>query len=179
MNNRIRKFDVTHLDGNIPHWIRDIGSRGSAPGQFKFPQAIDTDEQGNLYVADADNHRIQKFDSQGNYIMSFGTYGTETGQFLYPYGISADPVYSLIYTTDPITKKIMLFTKNGEFLTEFTKWNSNAIDAIGGIVAYGDGNFSVGIEERISITAHKKIAKFRITNLTDNDNDKIPDVLEN
>ena len=59
-NARIAKFDK---DG---HFIRSWGSRGSDPGQFNGIRGIVIDAQGNLYVADAGNQRIQVFDSDGN-----------------------------------------------------------------------------------------------------------------
>ena len=38
-----------------------IGGPGSKPGQFNNPWAIALDSHGNLFVADAGNHRVQKF----------------------------------------------------------------------------------------------------------------------
>jgi len=37
------------------------GARGAGPGQFLEPSGIAVDAQGNVYVADKGNHRIQKF----------------------------------------------------------------------------------------------------------------------
>jgi len=59
-NARIAKFDK---DG---HFIKSWGSRGSEPGQFNGIHGIVIDAQGNLYVADAGNQRIQVFDGDGN-----------------------------------------------------------------------------------------------------------------
>jgi hypothetical protein len=59
-NARIAKFDK---DG---HFIKSWGSRGSDPGQFNGIHGIVIDAQGNLYVADAGNQRIQIFDGDGN-----------------------------------------------------------------------------------------------------------------
>ena len=59
-NARVAKFDK---DG---HFIRSWGSRGSEPGQFNSLRGIALDAQGNVYVADAGNKRIQVFDGDGN-----------------------------------------------------------------------------------------------------------------
>ena len=43
-----------------------------------------------MYVADSYNHRIQKFDSDGNFITKWGSKGTGDGEFNTPHGISVD-----------------------------------------------------------------------------------------
>ena len=50
--------------------VRKFGSNGSNNGQFTYPRGIAFDSHNYLYVAD--NHRIQKFDTNGNYLMQFG-----------------------------------------------------------------------------------------------------------
>jgi DNA-binding beta-propeller fold protein YncE len=62
INSRVAKVDK---DGN---WIKSWGDRGSGPGQFNTPHAIATDANGNVYVADRGNHRIQVFDNDGNFL---------------------------------------------------------------------------------------------------------------
>jgi len=62
-------------------FVKQWGSLGSGPGQFFFqvpypdpsPTAgfMTVDPQGNVYVSDAYNYRVQKFDSEGNFIMQF------------------------------------------------------------------------------------------------------------
>ncbi len=59
-NARVAKFDK---DG---HFIKSWGARGSEPGQFNALRGIAIDAQGNVYVADAGNKRIQVFDGDGN-----------------------------------------------------------------------------------------------------------------
>ena len=59
--NRVAKFDK---DGKfLKHW----GSTGSGPSQFNGIKSLATDAQGNLYVADRGNQRIQVFDSEGTF----------------------------------------------------------------------------------------------------------------
>jgi hypothetical protein len=60
-NSRIAKFDK---HGN---WIKSWGSRGTANGQFNTPHNIAADRDGNIYVADRGNGRIQVFDGDGNF----------------------------------------------------------------------------------------------------------------
>jgi len=46
-----------------------FGSYGSGNGQFKYPWDLTIDNEGNIYVADHGNNRIQKFNSSGNYLI--------------------------------------------------------------------------------------------------------------
>jgi hypothetical protein len=54
------------------------GIPGSGVGQFAQPEAIATDTSGNVYVMEAANHRVQKFDSNGNFLLMFGGEVNET-----------------------------------------------------------------------------------------------------
>ena len=68
--NRVAKFDK---DGRF---IRQWGSTGSDNGQFMGVKSLAVDAQGNVYVADAGNKRIQVFDGDGNFKSQFGNIGT-------------------------------------------------------------------------------------------------------
>ncbi len=49
-------------------WVKSWGDRGSEPGKFNTPHSIAADAQGNIYVADRFNRRIQVFDSEGTFL---------------------------------------------------------------------------------------------------------------
>jgi streptogramin lyase len=59
INSRIAKADK---NGN---WLKSWGDRGNKPGEFNTPHSIAADAQGNIYVADRGNRRIQVFDGEG------------------------------------------------------------------------------------------------------------------
>jgi DNA-binding beta-propeller fold protein YncE len=48
------------------------GLEGSGPGQFELPAGLAVDSVGNVYIADQKAHRIQKFDSEGHFLLMFG-----------------------------------------------------------------------------------------------------------
>ena len=54
-------------------------SNGAGDGQFLGSKSIAVDSSGNVYVSDALNGRIQKFDSNGNYLVDYPLYGAQTG----------------------------------------------------------------------------------------------------
>ena len=60
INARVVKFDKNGV------FIRSWGTRGTEPGQFAEVHSIQVDANGNVYVADRGNNRIQVFDSDGN-----------------------------------------------------------------------------------------------------------------
>jgi DNA-binding beta-propeller fold protein YncE len=61
-NARVHKYSA---DGrHLFSW----GDFGVERGQFNLPHSVCTDRQGRVYVADRENHRIQIFDDQGNYL---------------------------------------------------------------------------------------------------------------
>ena len=66
----------------------DFGKYGiSQPGSFLSPQHLAFDSENNLYVTDLGNARVQKFDSNGNFLLEWGSKGTQSGNFGHPSGI--------------------------------------------------------------------------------------------
>jgi sugar lactone lactonase YvrE len=62
INSRVAKVDK---NGN---WIKSWGEPGDGPGQFNVPHSIAVDAQGNVFVADRGNRRIQVFDGDGKFL---------------------------------------------------------------------------------------------------------------
>lgn len=61
-NTRVVKFSAT---GEFQY---EWGRRGTGPGEFDLPHAIDTDASGRVYVADRSNARVQVFDGRGKFL---------------------------------------------------------------------------------------------------------------
>jgi DNA-binding beta-propeller fold protein YncE len=68
-----------------------------------------------VYVVDYSRHRVQKFDANGTFIMSWGTFGSAEGAFDRPYGIALD-TDSNAYVTDTINRRVQKFAIDGTFL---------------------------------------------------------------
>ena len=62
VNSRVAKFDKNG------RFLRSFGEPGDQPGQFNTPHSIAADAQGNLYVADRGNRRIQVFNGDGEFL---------------------------------------------------------------------------------------------------------------
>jgi DNA-binding beta-propeller fold protein YncE len=65
VNSRVAKIDK---NGD---WVKSWGTKGSAQGQFNLPHSIAIDMEDNIYVGDRTNHRIQVFDTDGNFKRMF------------------------------------------------------------------------------------------------------------
>ena len=59
--------------------LREWGSAGTGPGQFRLPHSIQVDDNGVIYVADRENGRIQRFDRRGTYLGEWSQYGKTFG----------------------------------------------------------------------------------------------------
>ena len=80
--------------------VHSFGSRGTNDGLFKYPKGVTVDNVGNIYVVDNNNHRIQKFKSDGKFIQSVGTCGSGQLQFYRPMGVSFNPHNQKLYVCD-------------------------------------------------------------------------------
>lgn len=94
---------------------------GGAPaGSFYEPWSIAIGSDGSVFVTDTWNHRIQKFTSDGRFILQWGIFGqAETATaFWGPRDIAIDD-QGWIYVTDTGNKRVVVFDEDGNFITEF------------------------------------------------------------
>ena len=94
-------------------------TEGNQPGQLGRPRGITVDAAGNIYVADTGNARIQKFDTTGKFLATYGERGEAAGQLMEPNGIAVDASGS-IYVTDAKSHKLLRFKGDGQFDKEWT-----------------------------------------------------------
>ncbi len=101
--------------------VQSWGSEGSGNGEFIEPRAMSFDSQGNLYVVDKGNHRVQKFDAGGSFLTAWGGQGSDPGKFKDPHGIAIGPD-DFVYVADTWNHRIQKFDTNGVFQKE---WNAS------------------------------------------------------
>jgi streptogramin lyase len=84
------------------------------------------DSSGDVWVVDAGNHRIQKFNSEGEYLSQFGSEGSGNGQFEWATGIAVDSSDD-VWVADAENDRIQKFNSEGEYLSQFgAKGSGNA-----------------------------------------------------
>ena len=120
------------------------GTHGSGVGQFSDPHDIAVDSEGNVYAADTDNDRIQKFDPNGTFITKWGTSGSGNGQFSWPVGIAIDNSGN-VYVADVGNMRIQKFDPNGTFITQWgtTGSGNGQFSWLSGVAVDNDGSFYV------------------------------------
>ncbi len=107
---KVRVFDAasgTHLF--------DIGRRGVGGGEFNLPRDAAIGRNGQIYVVDGGNFRVQVFDRQGKYLQSFGSVGKQLGNFARPKEIAADREGN-VYVVDAAFGNFQIFNADGDLL---------------------------------------------------------------
>ncbi len=112
---------VLVYDADPPYkLLRTIGKPGSkheltTPGDFSRPTNLAVDKDGNLYVTDTFNDRVEIFDADGNFIRTFGKAGDGPGYFARPKGIAID-ADGHIWVADAVQDRVQVFTPEGQLL---------------------------------------------------------------
>jgi DNA-binding beta-propeller fold protein YncE len=112
---------VIVYDADTLRLLRRIGTGGknhflTTPGDFGAPQGVALDKDGNVYVTDTLNNRVEIFDADGNFVSLFGKHGDGPGCFARPKGIAVDGD-GHIWVADEMTDRLQVFNREGQLLT--------------------------------------------------------------
>ena len=102
------------FDAAAPQFLAKWGDNS----QFNNPTSVAVDGAGNVYVADTNNHRIQKFDNAGVYVTQWGSRGSGNIQFESPRGVAVDGAGN-VYVADTGNNRIQKFTSAGGYVTQW------------------------------------------------------------
>ena len=146
--------------------VQTIGELGNAQGQFTAPHGLAVAPDGSLYVADSNNHRIQKFDASGKFLLEFGTFSgpnnanPASGTFNEPWGVAVGPDGN-VYVADTWNHRIQKFDPNGKFIKMWGTPGQTDINGQGGIF-WGPRGVAVDKGGRVYVTdtGNKRIEVF-------------------
>jgi len=113
-------------EADPPSYSFQWGELGTDSGKFDFPHGMDVGPDGSVYVCDNNNHRVQRFDSEGAFVSQWGSQGEGDGQFSAPADCAVGPSGD-VYVADG--SRVQRFDAGGRFLG---KWGGDGT---------GDGQF--------------------------------------
>lgn len=93
-----------------------IGREDDENYMFTRVSDVEVDEEGNIYVLDFRECRIQKYDKDGNYLLTIGRKGQGPGEFTQASRMNLDK--EKIYVNE--SRKIHIFDTKGEFKRSIT-----------------------------------------------------------
>ena len=112
---------VLVYDADPPYkLLRKMGTGGkqhtlTSPGDFAKPSNVALDAEGNLYVSDTLNDRVEIFDPEGKFIRAFGKAGDGPGYFARPKGIAIDGD-GHVWVADAMQNRVQVFSNEGQLL---------------------------------------------------------------
>lgn len=145
-------------------FIRNIGKLETEDENIAFhiPSDIVIDAEGNIYVLDAGNHRIQKFSPDAQYITTIGSRGQGPGELYLPLSLDLDSK-GYLYVSDPQNQRIQILKPDGSEYKTISFHDSPAgtirllesgdmVMGKGGIIfAFGPGGSSQGSEKLMKV----------------------------
>lgn len=148
---QVRKFQLTDRNPYFEQ-VDAWGGRGSANGKFNLPISMAVTADGDVYVGDALNQWVTKFDNEGTYLLKWGSDGNGAGEFEDIEGVGVD-VNGTVFVTDVQLNRIQMFDSNGSFVSEWGKAGIRdgefdgpgeiAADPLGGIYVVDKGHFQI------------------------------------
>ncbi len=119
----VEQDQVLVYDADSLKLKRRIGTGGqkhalTTPGDFARPAGLAVDSDGNLYVADTLNNRIEIFDGDGKFIRTFGKAGDGPGYFARPKGVAIDSD-DHIWVADGMQDRVQVFNQEAQLLISF------------------------------------------------------------
>ncbi|HLY18000.1 MAG TPA: 6-bladed beta-propeller [Bryobacteraceae bacterium] len=155
---------VVVFDADSFKKLRNIGKpsrkhTATDPGSFSLPTNVAVDSEGDVYVTDTFNNRVQIFDADGEFLGAFGKNGDGPGHFERPKGIAVD-CDRHIWVVDAAQDRVKVFDREGRLLIYFGEHGEYPGRFMG---AYG---IAIDKENRVAVseTFPGRVQMFRYVN---------------
>ncbi len=99
-----------------PVYMSQFGSAGKGEEQFMNIVGMATDAQGDVWVDDNGNDRVEELSANGGYLGAFGSKGTGDDQFNNPWGIAVNKSTGDVYVTDWENDRVEELSSSGAFM---------------------------------------------------------------
>jgi hypothetical protein len=97
-------------------YVSKFGTKGTGEGQFAEPQFTATNGEGDVWVSDYANDRVEEFSPTWTFIKSCGKLGSENGEFSGPTGIAVDATTGTLYVSDSRNNRIEALEQNCRYV---------------------------------------------------------------
>jgi len=115
-------YYVTHRTIVVPkiHLIAEWEIKGpeNDPNYMLYKASEIEWQSGYLYVCDAGNNRIMKYDENGNFVLQIGRAGQGPGELIHPAGLAVHPDGTL-FVLDSGNARIQVFDSTGRYVASF------------------------------------------------------------
>jgi len=112
-------------EGELLMTLGSPGISGNGPGTFNMPSAVLVAPGGDIFVGDghgpASNARIVKFNSRGEYLMTWGSSGEGRHQIHTPHALAMDSAGRL-FIGDRGNNRVLIFDQSGKFIDEWKQF---------------------------------------------------------
>ena len=147
---RVRTLPPTPLE-KVPEQLTSLpeganmfeGGRGTDEGQFDSPTGMCVDGNGNIWVADTGNGRIEKFSPKGTFV-------TSIGQFEAPNGIAIDRAGNIYVAEIGSKHRVQKLAPDGTFIAQWAPG------------LYGPRRIAIGPDDSVYVvdSGRNRIVKF-------------------
>ena len=112
-------------EGELLMTLGKPGIPGDGPDTFNMPSAVLVAPNGDIFVGDGhgprSNARIVKFNSRGDFLMTWGSAGDGPNQFHTPHALAMDSAGRL-FVGDRGNSRVLIFDQIGKFIDEWKQF---------------------------------------------------------
>ena len=164
-NHRIQAFTPTG------EYLRAFGAfmnvqhdAQAEPGKFWGPRGLAIDPEGNLYVTDTGNKRVQKFTPEGQFLQAWGGAGIIPGSFEEPVGIDIDDQGN-IYVADTWNRRIQKFDADFTPISQWdvAGWDTESVVNKPFLAVNGSGRVFISDPEGYRLIAYTPTGEIDVT----------------